>query len=429
MSDTCDYNTYVNNANTQTARRLPLYTKTLDECGKYLSPSIPANLWSAYSSRLRGTDGFICVPFCDTAGKPNPTCSGGGLGLNAQTNEWSIEGQNTNYKDYIGLYTDPGGDNSLDQCIFFDPTEKSCEVIDKACCGIGFGGSDGIYCDRLNQNKLFVMTCDTPGSRSECCNHGTCKGGICVCDAGYAGNCCVCATGYVKDTSGNCVPIPPATVDCCDLNSGRVAVVSAAQCQANVNQKPVASADQCWPSNNNQSWCVAASAECTAVNSLDAWNKVKDEPGGKLAANCDACFPAGKFWCDSNYACQPIDNYQKYQDHKNEMLGDCSTCFPPNSSWCSADGTQCSPIGSRDDWVLHDGDPTWRTVATNCDACFPAGKFWCDSSKSCPAQTVEPYEKGGSSSGRAWLWWSISGALAVVILMVCIFLLFRKNRS
>ena len=71
-------------------------------------------------------------------------------------------------------------------------------------CDIGYAGAD---CDQCDVGYIGYPNCQPdPCAGITCSYHGVCSGGVCTCDTGYAGdNCENCAAGYHRD-GDECVP-------------------------------------------------------------------------------------------------------------------------------------------------------------------------------------------------------------------------------
>ena len=294
----CDYNTYISGGTASNNRYLPLYTKTLDECHTYLGHPPDTTEYS----KLKNSPGYLCLPWCNTVQK---VCSTDKINL-SDDGEWKVNGKGTGYVNHISRYMpNTDYDNIANLCILLNDEKKTCKPLDKVCCGKGFGSVTGLYCDRLDENKLYLTTCHTEGSRSECCDHGVCNGGICICDTGYAGTCCNCAPGYHKDENGNCIL---DDIYCCDTNTFQVSSISPDQC-VGPNKKivPDNSANNCWP--QGKKWCSNDKEQCIPINSAGDWEKYRDK-SGILVDDCENCFPNGLVWCNSDKIC-PSSELQK----------------------------------------------------------------------------------------------------------------------
>jgi len=228
---------------------LPIFTKDLATCQEYLDHPITDKDYSHI------TGGYICIPSCVyTKDCPNPI-----LKYDSVNNNWVIHGTPVKYDRMIYKQINP---SSYDQCLLLDPNANTCDIIDNACCGKGFGGSTGVNCDRLDANKLYLQPCYNEGSRSECCDHGQCINGFCTCDPGYINSCCECDIGYVKQPDGSC---RPDMVQCC--------------------------------SSDKTNCDYVLRANCTST-------------GGTPIDDCYKCYPPNQFYCDNTYSCGTRSSYR-----------------------------------------------------------------------------------------------------------------------
>lgn len=295
----CDYDTYNAGGTDANYHQLPIFTKTKEECQAYFdSKTIDGRDYSQLKSRDGSRVlGYICLPWCSTS---SGICSSDKLKLNGD-NTWSVNGRKTDYGRHINKYQPEGSwPSPSNACVLLDDEARSCVKLDSVCCGAGFAGAQGTYCDRLSQNQLFLTACHTEGSKSECCDHGTCESGICACDPGYAGNCCECADGYRKDASGNCVK---DEVYCCDETTFQVKKVPAALCAGPGSKVvPDDSPGNCWP--QGKSWCSADKQNCVDITMPVAWGEVRGRPGN-LMSSCQGCLPEGLYYCNKKDDCAP----------------------------------------------------------------------------------------------------------------------------
>lgn len=287
----CDYNFYNTRGTDSNFHHLPIFTKTIDECRDYMGGTITNTDYS----QLKNADGYLCLPYCD---KDTGTCSSDKIKLNPD-GTWTVNGQQTNFAQHVVRYEPKGvWHDAKNDCLMMNDKKETCYGIDKACCGTEFAGVQGTYCDRLDKDELFVTTCNTEGSRSECCNHGTCTNKVCICDKGYRGTCCVCDEGYHKDADGNCVL---DDVFCCDQTTFKVNKVRPEQCTGSNNKVvPDDKADNCWP--QGKSWCGTDKNDCENITSPEIWSTYRDR-AGDLILDCDGCFPPNLFYCDNKTTC------------------------------------------------------------------------------------------------------------------------------
>lgn len=232
---TCDYNYYNTKGTDANYHRLPLYTPDLQLCQKYFDNTITEKDYS----KLKNANGYLCNPWCDI---DTNKCSSNKISIN--NNKWIVNGKATDYANHIvrtmakGEYDDP-----KNECALLKDGEKTCNTIDNVCCGKGFAGAKGEFCDRLDKNRLYISAC-YDGQPNQCCGHGTCTDGICKCDKGYTGNCCDCADGYSKNSQGECVE---NTVNCCNFTTGDLVQIPKEQCTGDL--KIVNDPQKCFPFN------------------------------------------------------------------------------------------------------------------------------------------------------------------------------------
>jgi hypothetical protein len=302
----CDYNLYNTGGTDANYHRLPIFTKTVDECQVYFDKPLSNRDYSQLKSKDgKHVLGYICLPWCDIE-KDN--CSSDKIKIN-DDNTWSVNNRKTNYNRRINKYQPAGIWNSgANKCILLGDKKKTCDSLDSVCCGAKFAGASGNYCDRLAQNQLFLTACHTEGSRSECCDHGTCESGICVCDVGYAGNCCECDDGYHKDANGNCVS---DEVYCCNQTTFQVSKVPLDQCTGTDKKiVPDNSANNCWP--EGKSWCSNDKNDCKNITAPSVWNTYRDK-AGDLITDCNTCFQPDLYYCDNKKTCgSSLDDLQTY---------------------------------------------------------------------------------------------------------------------